>query len=297
MSLVNDQRNWFGEPPVSGYRQLYETGSLLHQERSSFQGIEVWESRPLGRMLVLDEAIQVTEKDEFIYHEMIAHVPLVTHPRPRRLLVVGGGDGGTLRRGLEHGIEQGLLVEIDRRVIEVCRAFLPSIGRDAFTHPTAKVIVGDGVDFVASHPRSCEVLLVDSTDPVGAAKVLFSPAFFAKAYDCLSDDGIFVIQSGSPLLMAPELIRVYHRLQQVFPIVRVYLASIPSYPGVLWSFTLGSKIHDPAKLDGAEVARRLAERGIRPRYYSAELHGACFALPQFLKEALESGKEHDLFAG
>jgi spermidine synthase len=239
-------------------------------------------------MLVLDNAVQTTEKDEFVYHEMLAYVPLLTHPNPKQVAIIGGGDGGSLRRVLHFpSVERAYQIELDRAVTETCLQYMPSISAGAFDDPRSQALFDDGAKFLAETDHKLDVVLVDSTDPIGAAEVLFSDKFYRDAYHALNEDGILVTQSGSPLLMAEELSRAVANIRKVFPLVRVYLASIPGYPGVLWSFTLASKGLDPLTVPNEVLATRLGESKAEPLYYTPEMHRACFALPPFLAARIE----------
>ncbi len=286
---MTDEAGWFGEPPLRGFQQRFRIRSRPQTVPSAYQRIEVVETELLGRALVLDGAIQTTERDEFIYHEMVALVPLMAHPNPARVLVIGGGDGGTLRRVLyDRRVRLATLVEIDAAVVEACRRHLAGVGGGAFDDPRARLIIGDGARFVAETAETYDVIIVDSTDPVGPAAALFTVEFFRAARARLNSPGIFVTQSGSPILMTREFTRAYNRLTDAFRLVRPYFAPVPAYPGVWWSFLAASDDLDPA----VPVASPPAKTG----YYTTEIHRAAFALPPFLEAAL-SGDYPDALAG
>ncbi|MBI4494245.1 MAG: polyamine aminopropyltransferase [Chloroflexi bacterium] len=278
---------WLAELPRHGWQQRFQTLGHLFEARSEYQRIEVWQTVPFGRTLVLDGAVQTTEQDEFIYHEMLVHVPLCTHPRPERVLIIGGGDGGCLRRVLQHPVREAVQVEIDAAVVEVSRRWLPSISAGAYDDPRARLVIGDGLAYLEAGGEAFDVILVDSTDPVGPATLLFGERFYRAAAARLRRNGLLAAQSGSPLLQLNELRQAVAALEAIFARVGVYLANIPSYPAVLWSFALASATVDPARLSPARAARRLAEQGITPRYYTPALQRAAFALPSFLKRLLE----------
>lgn len=279
---MTDGTGWFGEPPLRGFQQRFQIRGRVRAVPSAYQRIEIIETELLGRALVLDGAVQTTERDEFIYHEMVALVPLMAHPNPARVLVVGGGDGGTLRRVLsDPRVRSATLAEIDPAVVEACRRYLPAIAGAAFDDPRARLVVADGARFLAETAETYDVIIVDSTDPVGPAAALFTVEFFRAARSRLNSPGIFVTQSGSPILMTGEFVGAYNRLAAVFRLVRPYFAPIPAYPGVWWSFLAASDDLDPA----VPVATPAGATG----YYTAEVHRAAFALPPFLKAALNGG--------
>ncbi len=258
----------------------------LHEEQTTYQHLEVYESPLLGRMLVLDGAVQTTEGDEFVYHEMLAHPALCAHPAPRRALIIGGGDGGALREALKHPLERVTLVEIDEAVVRASRAYLNTIGGDAFDDPRATVIIGDGLAYVQETAERFDVVLVDSTDPEGPAVGLFSPAFYAQIARRLTPEGLLAVQSGSAVYQRDLISSVRRHLRPLFPVVRTYLADVIAYPGVVWSFTVASLGPDPLRVAPEEIARRT--RGFGLRYYTPAGHHAAFDLPPYIREQVEA---------
>lgn len=277
----------FAEPFRHGWQQAVQVRETLYDGTSTFQHIQVLDTVPFGRMLVLDGATQTSVVDEYIYHEMLVHVPMMAHPDPRRVLVIGGGDGGALRRVLEYPVDRATMVEIDGDVVRVSRDLLPSIAGEAFEHPRGELIIGDGVRYLKETSEHFDVILVDSTDPVGPAVELFGEAFYQDARHALGDNGIIVTQSGSPLVMLDELQAAVNLMRRVFPIVKTYLCSIPIYPGVLWSFTAASTTIDPSAVLPATIAARLQAHDAPTGWYTPAVHTAAFALPNFLATALE----------
>jgi spermidine synthase len=235
------------------------------------------ETDEFGTMLLLDGMVMTTDKDEFVYHEMVAHVPLFTHPNPKSVLVVGGGDGGVIREVLKHpSVEKAVLVEIDGKVIEYSKKYLPNIA-GGLDDARVEVIVGDGFMHIAEAENEYDVIMVDSTEPVGPAVNLFTKGFYSGISKALKEDGIFVAQSDNPWF-TPDLIRDVQRdVKEIFPITKLYIANVPTYPSGLWTFTIGSKKHDPL----AVAPERFHE--IDTKYYTPELHTAAFALPKFVK--------------
>ncbi len=266
---------WYTEKQTENLAISFRLKETLVREQTQFQDLAIVDTLQYGKMLVLDNCVMTTEVDEFVYHEMITHVALHTHPNPKKVLVIGGGDGGAMREIIKHpSVERAVMVEIDGRVIDTCKEHLPSISC-ALSDPRVEVMVDDGIKFVKEARDEFDVILSDSTDPIGPAVGLFSAEFYRDAFNALKDDGIFVAQSESPFLH-PQLIKdVQSRVSSVFPITRLYLASIPTYPSGLWSFTMGSKKYDPA------TPRPLT---FDTKYYTTELHQAAFKLPRFALE-------------
>jgi len=229
-------------------------------------------------MLVLDGMVMTTIRDEFVYHEMITHVPLNTHPCPQNVLVIGGGDGGAIREIVKHPlVEKATLVEIDRRVVEVSQELLPEISC-GLDNPKVTVIYDDGIKHVRDNPNTYDVIMVDSTEPVGPAVELFSGNFYNSISGSLKEDGLFVAQTESPFLNANLITSCYQEISSVFPLTKLYLASIPTYPSGLWSFTMGSKKYDP---EGIDISKNLS---YPTKYYTPSLHLGAFKLPKFVEE-------------
>ncbi|WP_334110119.1 polyamine aminopropyltransferase [Thermodesulfitimonas autotrophica] len=274
---------WYTEDQNNILRFSYRVNQSLHVEKTPFQHLAVLDTVGFGRMLVLDGIVQTTVWDEFIYHEMIAHVPLNTHPNPKKVLIIGGGDGGTAREVVRHPrVEKAVMVEIDERVVAAAREYLPELSGE-LDNPKLDLRFTDGIKHVAASRNEYDVVIIDSTDPVGPAVGLFSREFYGQVYQALKEDGLFVAQTESPLFNTDVLARICKDVGAIFPVVRTYLACVPSYPGGLWSFTLGSKKYDPLEVK-PEIIPALSYR-----YYNLQVHRAAFALPQFLKEALGQG--------
>ena len=280
----NSNEEWFGERERVGLEQRIQVRGVLYEGRSDYQTIRVLDTVPFGRALILDRALQTTETDEFIYHEMMVHPALISLAQPERVLIVGGGDGGCLRRALEHPLREVVQVELDRAVVETCRRYLPQVSRGAFDDPRVRLLFADGYEFVEKAQEPFDAIIVDLTDPIPSSPSLrlFTVDFYQAIRRILKKEGLMVTQSSSPLLLTGDLLMIYANLKAVFPLVRVCLAPVPSYPGVLWSFTLASGGNDPLALDEAAVRQRLEARGISTRYYSPQMHFASFALPPFL---------------
>lgn len=271
---------WFTEKIEEKVGLTLKIKSSLHSENTPYQRIDVLETESFGKMLLLDGAVMLTERDEFIYHEMITHVPLLTHPHPRTILVIGGGDGGTVREILKHpSIEQIDLVEIDIRVVQVCQNYFPDLSQ-GLSHPKVRLRIEDGISFVKKTIHAYDVILVDSTDPIGPAKGLFEKPFFQDLHRSLRQDGIMVAQSESPFSHPSVIRETYGTLKKIFPTVKMYLASIPTYPSGLWSFAFCSKQFDPLLHFDAQ---RL---DFKTQYYNQEIHRSAFSLPNFIQEII-----------
>ncbi|UCF73547.1 MAG: polyamine aminopropyltransferase [Deltaproteobacteria bacterium] len=261
-----------------------ECSGILHSSQSRFQKIEVVESLDFGKMLVLDGVINLTERDEFVYHEMLVHVPLFSHPKPLKILIVGGGDGGTAREVLKHeGITRVQLVEIDGEVIAVSKKFFPSLGL-ALGHPKLNVLLVDAIQYVREIEEKFDIILIDSTDPViEQSEGLFTGAFYGDCLKALTEQGILAAQVGDIFFETDLVLSIFTRLREVFPIVRIYLAPIPSYTLVPYSFAFCSKTIHPEM--GLGLSR--FDRGLETRYYNPQIHHAAFALPEHLREEFE----------
>ncbi len=262
------------------YRDLSAIGlhvtEKLHEERSAFQTIEVYETRGHGRLLLLDGMVMLTELDEFVYHELISHVPLCAHADPRQVLVVGGGDGGTVREVLRHpGVERVVLCEIDERVTRVCQRWLPSVA-GALGDPRVELVFADALAYVREHAGTFDAVLVDSSEPIGPAAGLFAGAFFADVRRALRPGGVVAAQTESPFYAADTVLRVFAELRRVFTRVHAYYAAIPTYPSGCWTFALASDARGPSDLDDARIPRG--------RYVNRALAHATFALPQFIDD-------------
>ncbi|MHB1419935.1 MAG: polyamine aminopropyltransferase [Bacillota bacterium] len=271
---------WFSELQNNGLAISCLTKSTLHTETTPFQELAVIDTETFGRMLVLDGAIQTTIEDEFIYHEMITLVALNTHAKPKKVLVIGGGDGGSIREIIKHpDVEKATLVEIDGAVVNYAKKYLPEISC-ALEDPRVEVKIADGIAHVEGVEAEYDIIIVDSTDPVGPAVGLFGRDFYRNIYKALKEDGILVAQTESPFFNKKLISQVHQDLSSIFPITRLYLANIPTYPSGLWSFTMASKKYDPVKAD------RNAFPKIETRYYTPELHFSAFVLPRFVENLL-----------
>lgn len=274
---VNDL--WFTEEQTSNMKLSLRLSEVLLNKSSQYQDILLVETQEYGRMLVLDGAIQITERDEFFYSEMMAHVALCSHPSPRRVLIIGGGDGATLREVLRHGsVEMATLVDIDEEVIDASRRFLPTISV-ALDDPRADVRPMDAMEYIKSCRGEYDVVIVDSTDPVEFAAGLFRAPFYRDVFNALKDDGMIVAQTESPISDTHVVKGAFREMQSVFPIVKICWGAMPTYPSGMWTYTIGSRMHDPA------AVRRPAPDGTK--YYTEDMHRAAFTIPPFLRDLLK----------
>lgn len=254
---------------------------ILHHKKSQYQEILVLDTYHFGKMLTLDNVVQASMADEFVYHEMITHVGLNTLPNPKKVLVIGGGDGGSVREVLKHKeIQKVTHVEIDRDVITAAQTYLPEICYNK-DDPRVELIIGDGIKHVKESQSVYDMIIIDAPDPVGHAEGLFSAEFYQNVYNALTDDGLFVAQMESPFFDKDLINRVMKDIRAVYPIERLFLGNVPTYPGGLWAFAMGSKRHDPIKVDPDCIKEEIVTR-----YYNKKIHGASFILPTFVQELL-----------
>ena len=274
---------WVDEVYQDIVRTSFKLKKRLFSGRSAFQKVEVVETAGHGRLLLIDGMTMVSERDEFVYHEMIAHPALFLHPKPRRVLVIGGGDGGTVREVLRHpSVESCTLVEIDGLVVEASRRFIPQTA-GALSDRRSRVLIADGVRFVAETKENFDVVIVDSTEPFGPAKELFGPAFYKDVKRILTDDGVVASQAGSPFYEISTIKNLFKITKPIFPVVEVCLFNNLTYPGGLWAFTFATKGLHPVR---DFVPARVRKAKMRLRWYNADIHAACFALPNFLRAEL-----------
>ena len=282
--------SWINETLYPDWGQRFLVTRELARVKSDFQDIVIFESSSHGRVMVLDGVIQITERDEFVYQEMLAHVPLLAHGAAANVLIIGAGDGGVLRRVLLHpSVKRATMVEIDGEVIRLSKEFLPGIAMDAWNDKRAEVIVGDGIDYVKRAPdASFDAIIVDSTDPIGVGEVLFTDEFYGNCARILTPRGLVVNQCGVPAMQAEELRDTSLRRRKFFPHVTAYLAAVPTYVGGF--MTLGWAGKDP-KLTAVPVETiraRAAAAGIlgTTLYWTPEIHVGAFHLPPYIARHL-----------
>ncbi len=282
--------SWICETLYPDWGQRFHVKRELARVRSAFQDIVIFESFSHGRVMVLDGCIQITERDEFVYQEMIAHVPLLAHGTARQVLIIGAGDGGVLRRVLQHrGVQRAVMVEIDGEVIRLSKEYLPAIAGEAWNDARAEVIVGDGIDYVKrAADASFDVMIVDSTDPIGVGEVLFSNDFYANCARVLTERGLVVNQCGVPFMQGDELRETSARRKHFFPHVSAYVAAVPTYVGGFMALGIAGKAPGIGLQDAAEITVRARDAGVlgTTEYWTPEIHVGSFSLPPYIARQL-----------
>ena len=282
--------SWINETLYPDWGQRFRVKRELARTQSAFQDIAIFESHTHGRVMVLDGVIQITEGDEFVYQEMLTHVPLLAHGTAENVLIIGAGDGGVLRRVLQHrGVQRAVMVEIDGEVIRLAREFLPGIAGDAWTDSRAEVIVGDGIDYMKRAPdASFDVIIVDSTDPIGVGEVLFTDDFYRNCARILTQRGLVVNQCGVPFMQADELRETSLRRRKFFPHVTAYVAAVPTYVGGFMTLGWAAKDASLAATPVDAIRARAAQAGIlgSTQYWTPEIHAGAFNLPPYIARHL-----------
>lgn len=280
---MTDQ-HWLTETAFANMRLSFEITRVLRADHSPQQRIDLIENPLFGKVLMLDGATQVTSADEFIYHEMMAHVPILAHGAVREVLIIGGGDCGLAEEVLKHAdITRVVQIEIDAQVVEFAREHFPEFNAAAFADPRLTIEIADGADFAATTDRRFDLILIDSTDPTGPGAVLFTKGFYTSLRRCLNPGGIVVTQSGVPFVQRDEFIDAMRNLAQVFQIADCYVLATPSYAGGHMALSWGSVDRDPREPDTGTLAERAS--ALATRYYTPEVHRAAFALPRYILDA------------
>ena len=279
--------DWFEETLHPGLHTRLRIDKLLYEGKSDHQHLILFENPEFGRVLALNGVVQTTERDEFIYHEMLAHVPLLAHGKARDVLIIGGGDGGMLEEVMKHdSVERATLVEIDAGVIDLSKQYLRGICGDAFEDPRTRIVIADGVEHVETTDRRYDVVIVDSTDPVGPGEVLFTERFYTACKRVLAPGGLVVTQNGVPFLQGDELQSTLTVFKQLFADATCYTATVPGYVGGCMAFGWGTDDTDLRQVSLAELERRYAATALETRYYTPAVHQAAFALPGFIAEII-----------
>jgi len=276
---------WYSEKQCPGIKFGLKIVKTLFSGQSDFQRLEFFETQEVGRLFVMDGVEMLTEFDEYIYHEMIVHVPVLAHVKkqePKQVLVIGGGDGGTVRELVKHpSVEKITLVEIDSMVVEKCKEFLPATTCE-LDNPKVDLRIADGIAWVRDKFDAYDIIIIDSTDPIGPGKGLFTAEFYADTHKALKADGILVCQTETPYYYPKTIRMIYGALGQAYQTVRMYLAAIPTYPSGNWSFAFcpkGQVAFDPNQVQATNL---------QTKYYNAGIHQAAFVLPTFVQELLQT---------
>ncbi|MEL0143327.1 MAG: polyamine aminopropyltransferase [Alphaproteobacteria bacterium] len=280
----------FDEALNAGYQLGLKVEDILFREQTEHQDLVIYQTAQWGRVMALDGIIQVCERDEYIYHEMLTHVPMMAHGSARDVCIIGGGDGGMLREALRHPVDRVTMVEIDRSVVDLSIEFLPSISDGAFDDPRADLVIADGAKFMEETDRRFDVIVVDSTDPLGPGEVLFSSKFYGDCKSCLKPDGVITTQSGVVMVQGDELTTTIRRLGDHFADNHAYIAPVPTYAGGFMAFGWGTDDTALRQTDEATLTARFAEAGLTTRYYNPALHRGAFAHPTYVAKRVAAGK-------
>lgn len=279
---------WIDETLHDAFRFSLKADSVLVDDRSEHQHIVIFENAEFGRMLMLDGVVQLAMRDEFIYHEMMAHMPLFALDAPETVLIVGGGDGGVLREVLQHqSVRTAVLCEIDASVLERSREYFPEVSDGAYDNPRSEIVIADGMQFTAETERRFDAILVDSTDPIGPGAILFTPEFYANCRRCLAPGGVLVTQNGLPFVQGSELQDTMRAFRSLFDDAWAYLATTPTYVGGPMSFGWGSDDPRLRQVSPSELADRFDRAAMATRYYRPDVHHAAFALPGYVRDLVD----------
>jgi len=280
-----DKQEWMTERLHDHYAQSLRVDEMLYDSNTEHQRLKVFQNGQFGRILTLDDVVQTTEGDNFIYHEMLTHVPILAHGAAKRVLIIGGGDGGMARAALQHkSVEHVTMVEIDAGVVDFSKEYLPMLSDGAFDDPRLNLVINDGAVFMKETSEKFDVIIVDSTDPIGPGEVLFTDTFYGHAARALTEDGIIVTQNGVPFMQGDELTGTLRAFQALFADASCYLATIPTYAGGPMAFGWGSHSDKARNVSLADLEARFAAAGIETEYYNPEVHKAAFALPNYVRK-------------
>ena len=277
----------FTEVLYDDYGQLFGVDEVFFEHRTDHQHLLIFRNSRFGRVMTLDGVVQTTERDEFIYHEMLAHTPILAHGKARRVLIVGGGDGGMLREVCRHqSVEHITQVEIDASVVEMSKQHLPKHSQGAYDDPRLELVIADGMRYVREASETFDVIISDSTDPIGPGEVLFTQDFYAACRARLNPGGVLVTQNGVPFMQLAEVKSTAQRLAKTFADWHFYGAAVPTYIGGIMTFAWASDDATLRQVPLATLQERYQAAGIKTRYYNPAIHQAAFALPQYILEAI-----------
>ncbi|MCW9012206.1 MAG: polyamine aminopropyltransferase [Gammaproteobacteria bacterium] len=278
----------YTETLYDAYGQEFSVDKVYFENKTEHQHLIIFENAMFGRVMALDGIIQTTEADEFIYHEMLTHVPLLAHGNVKDVLIIGGGDGGMLREVCKHqSVEHIVQVEIDDQVVEMCKEYLPQHSAGAYDDPRVEVVIDDGANFVRTTERRFDVIISDSTDPIGPGDVLFTSDFYADCKKCLKLGGVLVTQNGVAYMQLDEVVTTGKRLAPYFRDSYFYSAAVPTYIGGIMTFAWATDDESLRQLSTEVIAERFNKAAITTRYYNPAIHSASFALPQYILDAIK----------
>ena len=267
--------------------QNFVMDEVLFEVNTEHQHLVIFNNAQWGTVMALDGVIQTTEKDEFVYHEMMVHVPMLAHGQAKKVLIIGGGDGGILREVLKHqNVEAVTQVEIDQQVIDMCIKYLPNHSQGAYDNPKANIVIADGVDFVNECTEKFDVIISDSTDPMGPGEVLFTSRFYQGIKNCLNDGGVFVAQNGVSFMQTDEVTTTHNRLSPLFAQASFYSGAVPTYVGGIMTFAWATDNLELKEVSLETLQARFKQSGIKTRFYTPEVHKGAFALPQYVLDAI-----------
>jgi spermidine synthase len=280
---------WHVEPLYKEWSQAFRLDAILYEDKSGDQSVRLIRNERFGKVLFLDGILQTTEADEYIYHEMLAHVPILAHGAAKSVLIIGGGDGGMAREVLRHqSVEKLTMVEIDQRVIDFCKKHLPGLSNGAFDDPRMNLIVGDGIAYMDKGKGTFDIIIVDRSDPIGPARGLYTDSFYRNCYKRIKKNGILVTQNGVPFVQSDELSDTCVALRKIFKDVSAYIATVPTYIGGPMAF--GWATDDPKKrtLQTKVIKKRYEAADIETKYYTPKTHKASFALPGYIAKLVNT---------
>tara|TARA_B100000745_G_scaffold95152_1_gene60117 strand:- start:3212 stop:4066 length:855 start_codon:yes stop_codon:yes gene_type:complete len=264
--------------------QFFRDYEVLVESKTGEQDLLLIDTESFGKVLILDGVVQLTERDNFVYHEMLTHVPLIAHGSAKNVLVIGGGDGGTIHHVLMHRGIEVTMVEIDEQVTEFSKEHLAFVNHDSFSNPRLSLHIGDGAKFVKETAEKFDVIIVDSTDPIGPGEVLFTREFYADCKRCLGENGILVTQNGVPFTQPEELEESVSYFKELFKCGTCYCASVPTYVGGVMAFGFATDNVNLVSQPKEDLGKKIIDAGICSKYYNSDIHQASFALPNFIKE-------------
>ncbi len=278
---------WVSETLYSSYQQRFKADDVLFEEKTEHQDLIIFENEFFGRVMLLDGVTQTTDRDEFVYHEMISHTPILAHGDAQNVLIIGGGDGGVLREVLRHKNLRCTMVEIDASVVEMSKKYFPDHSAGAFEDARCNLVIADGLKFVKETQERFDVIIVDSTDPIGPGEVLFTSEFYADCQRCLSEKGILVTQNGVPFFQGEEVINTKKRMSEHFADMSFYVVAVPTYIGGFMTLAWASNDPDARKVPADVIEARFKKAGFETNYYTPGVHVGAFSLPRYIEKLVE----------